>query len=152
MNYPQEFCPICHSDFVYSSETIYQKVSANKFSELSSTRKIRFSGERDKSKFKQLILGKTAPPEKPTITSLELFIATFGGCVGMLFGITCNELLKTIFNINLQALIFIFTLVGYFKALHLSYIHRILKKRLLWEAKVKQWQDSLICLSCGNSW
>lgn len=143
---------MCKSDFVYSSENLYQKVSSNNFSELSTTKKIRFSGERDKVKFKQLILGKTAPPEKPGISSLELFIAALGGCIGMLFGITCNELSKVFLGVSMQVLLLVFTLIGYLLTLHFTYKHRIVKKRVLWETKVKQWQETRICLSCGNSW
>ena len=151
MNYPLDLCPICHSDKIFAFEDIYQNVLTNNFSELS-LRKIRFTGERNKKKFRQLILEKTSPPEKPSIGSFDLFISVFGGIIGMMFGMSCNELLKMFYGNNFQPLIFIFTFSGYLKALHLSFKFRVRKKRLVWESKMKKWKESWICLDCGDTW
>lgn len=148
---PQSLCPICQSDNTHSFRQIYQSALNNDFSKVISE-SVRFKGKRDKSKFKHLMLERTSPPPKPGISSFELFIAVFGGVVGMIVGIIISDIVKAFWRIQLQILILIFAIVGYLKTLQISFRHKTLKKRILWQEKIKVWESSLICLKCGGEW
>jgi hypothetical protein len=152
MDIQQNCCPICLSDNTYSFEHIYENIQANNLSELFVHKKVKFKSERDKSRFKEVILDRTLPPPKPTLGYFELFISVFGGIFGMGVGLVCNDLLKSFFGNHFQWLILIFALFGYFKTLQLSYHYNLNKKKMKWSEKIRKWQDSWICLRCGNDW
>jgi hypothetical protein len=115
-------------------------------------KKIKFKGKRDQEKFKKLILEKTTPPPEPGLGSFELFAAVFGGVFGMGVGIVISEILEAFFGKHFQALILIFAIAGYLKTLQLTYRRRMLKKKEIWDAKIKVWKASQLCLKCGSSW
>ncbi len=152
LNSAQYSCPLCQSDNTYSFAGIYKIALENSLSELILERRIRFSGERDKYRFRKLILERTAPPPKPALGAFELFVAVLGGVIGMIVGSVGNDILKVFFGNHFQVLILFFALIGYFKTLHFSYRQTTFKDKVKWSSKIEEWHESQLCLRCGASW
>ncbi len=142
-------CPRCGSGNASSFQMIYQSgTQTGNFKAVSYGLKAGVIGTGGKTNSQSILANQTAPPPMPGVTAEHVIVA-------VVVGVVCIA----VFNFALSAtgreapaalavMIFIASSLGF-----LIYNGRkIAQKRELWQSKIKTWENSWMCLKCGDTW